>query len=80
MLSQPNELSHILLVLQVGEAVVSYLTLSHGRGCILRPSLVRGCSMQIGQVAAQAGVSVQTVRLYERLGLITQVERRPLGH
>ncbi len=30
----------------------SYLTLYHGRGCILQPSLVRRCSMQIGQVAA----------------------------
>jgi DNA-binding transcriptional MerR regulator len=36
--------------------------------------------MQIGQVAAQAGVSVQTVRLYERLGLLTHVERRPSGY
>jgi DNA-binding transcriptional MerR regulator len=33
--------------------------------------------MQIGEVAAQAGVSVQTVRLYERLGLLAQVVRRP---
>ncbi len=36
--------------------------------------------MQIGQVAAQAGVSVQTVRLYERLGLIAQAVRRPSGY
>ena len=26
--------------------------------------------MRIGEVTAQAGVSVQTIRLYERLGLI----------
>jgi len=36
--------------------------------------------MQIGQVAAQAGVSVQTIRLYERLGLIAQALRRPSGY
>ena len=36
--------------------------------------------MRIGQVAAQAGVSVQTVRLYERLGLIAHVVRRPSGY
>jgi DNA-binding transcriptional MerR regulator len=36
--------------------------------------------MRIGEVAAQAGVSVQTVRLYERLGLIAQAVRRPSGY
>ncbi len=36
--------------------------------------------MRIGQVAAQAGVSVQTVRLYERLGLIAQAVRLASGY
>ena len=36
--------------------------------------------MRIGQVAVHAGVSVQTVRLYERLGLIAQAVRRPSGY
>jgi DNA-binding transcriptional MerR regulator len=36
--------------------------------------------MRIGQVAAQAEVNVQTVRLYERLGLLKKPERRASGY
>lgn len=36
--------------------------------------------MQIGQVARHCGVSVQTVRLYERMGLIETAQRRESGY
>ena len=36
--------------------------------------------MRIGEVAAQAGVNVQTVRLYERLGLLAKPGRRASGY
>lgn len=36
--------------------------------------------MRIGQVAAQAAVNVQTVRLYERLGLLKTPARRASGY
>ena len=36
--------------------------------------------MRIGQVAAQAEVNIQTVRLYERLGLLKKPGRRASGY
>ncbi|MFY9556363.1 MAG: heavy metal-responsive transcriptional regulator [Blastocatellia bacterium] len=36
--------------------------------------------MRIGEVAAQAQVNVQTVRLYERLGLLKKPGRRASGY
>lgn len=36
--------------------------------------------MKIGQVAERAGVSVDTVRFYERRGLLPAAERRPSGY
>ena len=36
--------------------------------------------MKIGQVARQAGVSVDTVRFYERRGVVPAAERRPSGY
>lgn len=36
--------------------------------------------MQIGGVAKQGGISVQTVRYYERYGLLRQAERKPSGY
>ncbi len=36
--------------------------------------------MQIGEVADQAGVTVDTVRYYERRGLLAPAERRPSGY
>lgn len=36
--------------------------------------------MKIGQVAKQAGVSVDTVRFYERRGVLPAAERRPSGY
>ena len=36
--------------------------------------------MRIGEVAAQAGVNVQTLRYYERRGLLEEPERRPSGY
>lgn len=36
--------------------------------------------MQIGQLARQAGVPVDTVRYYERRGLLTPPARRPSGY
>jgi DNA-binding transcriptional MerR regulator len=36
--------------------------------------------VQIGQVAKQAGVSVDTVRFYERRGVLPAARRRPSGY
>ena len=36
--------------------------------------------MLIGEVASRAGVSVQAVRLYERLGLLKKARRLPSGY
>lgn len=36
--------------------------------------------MLIGEVAAQARVNIQTVRLYERIGLLKTPHRRPSGY
>jgi len=36
--------------------------------------------MQIGQLARQAGVPVDTVRYYERRGLLSEPVRRPSGY
>lgn len=36
--------------------------------------------MTIGQVAKAAGVGVETVRFYERVGLIPDPPRRPSGY
>jgi DNA-binding transcriptional MerR regulator len=36
--------------------------------------------LRSGQVAAQAGVNFQTLRYYERRGLLTPSERTPGGH
>jgi DNA-binding transcriptional MerR regulator len=36
--------------------------------------------VKIGQVAAEAGVSVDTVRFYERRGVLPAPERRPSGY
>ncbi|MBW3631274.1 MAG: MerR family DNA-binding transcriptional regulator [Gemmatimonadetes bacterium] len=37
-------------------------------------------SMTIGELAAEAGVNVQTVRYYERRGLLPQPERTASGY
>lgn len=36
--------------------------------------------MKIGQVAQRAGVSVDTVRFYERRGVLPAADRRPSGY
>ena len=36
--------------------------------------------MRVGEVAARAGVHVETLRYYERRGLLPQPEREPSGH
>ena len=36
--------------------------------------------MKIGEVARQAGVSVDTVRYYERVGVLPSPDRRPSGY
>lgn len=36
--------------------------------------------MRIGQVAEQAGVNIDTLRYYERRGLLDEPERRPSGY
>ncbi len=37
-------------------------------------------TLRTGEVAAQAGVNVQTLRYYERRGLLEEPERRPSGY
>lgn len=37
-------------------------------------------ALTIGRLAKQAGVGVETIRFYEREGLIAQPERRPSGY
>lgn len=37
-------------------------------------------AMKIGDVASRAGVSVETVRYYERLGVISEAERAASGY
>jgi len=37
-------------------------------------------TLRTGEVAAQAGVNVQTLRYYERRGLLKEPERRPSGY
>ena len=37
-------------------------------------------ALTIGQVAKQAGVGVETIRFYEREGLLAEPERRPSGY
>lgn len=37
-------------------------------------------TMTIGQVAKQAGVGVETIRFYEREGLVEEPARRPSGY
>ena len=36
--------------------------------------------MRVGQVASQSGVTVDTVRFYERVGVLPAPERRPSGY
>jgi DNA-binding transcriptional MerR regulator len=36
--------------------------------------------MKIGEIAKQAGVSVDTVRFYERVGVLPEPARRPSGY
>lgn len=36
--------------------------------------------MRIGEVASRAGVSIQAVRLYERLGVLKKAKRLPSGY
>src|SRR6059036_1826289 len=37
-------------------------------------------TLKIGEVAAQAGVSIQTLRYYERRGILEAPARRPSGY
>jgi DNA-binding transcriptional MerR regulator len=43
-------------------------------------SRVKGCVVKIGEVARQAGVSVDTVRYYERRGVLPVPRRQPSGY
>jgi DNA-binding transcriptional MerR regulator len=36
--------------------------------------------MRVGEVAARAGVNIETLRYYERRGLLPKPERQPSGH
>src|SRR3954447_9998410 len=43
-------------------------------------SRVKGHSVKIGQIAKRAGVTVDTVRFYERVGVLPEPARRPSGY
>lgn len=55
------------------------MTVSHHRGPAGRGSAAPPF-FRSGEVAAAAGVSVQTLRYYERRGLLTRPERNAAGH
>jgi DNA-binding transcriptional MerR regulator len=44
------------------------------------PWTVSGVGLRSGQVAAEAGVNVETLRYYERRGLLAEPRRSPGGH
>jgi len=56
-----------------------YLTLYLGIGRIILKRL-KGEQMQIGQLAKEAGVTVQTIRFYERRGLLRKPARLASGY
>jgi DNA-binding transcriptional MerR regulator len=43
-------------------------------------SRVKGYSVRIGEIANRSGVTVDTVRFYERLGVLPSPEREPSGY
>jgi DNA-binding transcriptional MerR regulator len=45
-----------------------------------RPATGEGAGLRSGQVAAAAGVNVETLRYYERRGLLAEPHRSPGGH
>ncbi len=51
-----------------------------GMGSLRCPQQGREPGLTIGRVAAEAGVGVETVRFYERKGLIEQPEKPAFGH
>jgi DNA-binding transcriptional MerR regulator len=42
--------------------------------------MVQSQGLRIGEVASRSGVSVDTVRFYERVGVLPEPERRPSGY
>src|SRR6266436_4864358 len=57
------------------------LTLYHTTECIvLAEGVIAMGHLSIGQVARQAGVGVETVRFYEREGLLEEPPRRASGY
>src|SRR5690606_37677014 len=56
------------------------LTLESTPESILRGHRAARHPMQIGQLASQAGVAIDTVRYYERQGLLPPPERRASGY
>lgn len=62
-------------------SVVGPLTLYHGTGAIVAANREDGGDgMQIGELAERADVNVQTVRYYERRGLLPEPDRKPSGY
>lgn len=57
------------------------LTLYHSTGLIVPTDCEeRGMAMTIGQVASAADVNIQTIRYYERRGLVLAQRRTPAGY
>jgi MerR family transcriptional regulator, copper efflux regulator len=44
------------------------------------PPCGEAASMKIGEIAGRSGVGVETIRYYEREGLLPEPERRPSGY
>jgi len=51
-----------------------------GPGFMLRPMMTSTGTLTIGQLARRAGVGVETLRFYEREGLIAEPPRRRSGY
>lgn len=58
--------------------VDSPLTLYQGTGCSFH--MTRKTTMRIGEIAALAGVNVQTIRYYERRGILAEPARTASGY
>lgn len=64
---------------QLGHYVRRRLTRYHSTGCIF-PAREGSRAVKSSEVAKAAGVNLQTLRYYERRGLVPEPDRRPSGY
>jgi DNA-binding transcriptional MerR regulator len=62
------------------KCVVHVSSVESGLDSRVKAATVGGVNLKIGQVAERAGVSVDTVRYYERVGILPAAPRRPSGY